>query len=89
MLASGPRATDLVRLKLPTLVIHGLDDTLIAPSGGGRMAALVPGAKLLLIEDMGHDRPRALRPRISQAILDHTAVECAESLGSSSSRASK
>jgi pimeloyl-ACP methyl ester carboxylesterase len=73
MLASGPRATGLARLELPTLVIHGLDDTLIAPSGGERTAALVPRAKLLLVEDMGHDRPRALRPRISQAILDHTA----------------
>jgi pimeloyl-ACP methyl ester carboxylesterase len=68
-----------------------LDETraIAAASGGRRTAALVPNAKLLLIEDMGHDRPRALRPRISQAILDHTAVECAESLGSSSSRASK
>ena len=75
MLASGPRAPGLVGLKVPTLVIHGLDDALIAASGGERTAALVPGAKLLLIEDMGHDRPRALRPRISQAILDHTAEE--------------
>jgi pimeloyl-ACP methyl ester carboxylesterase len=73
MLASGPRADGLTRLRMPTLVIHGLDDTLIDPSGGERTAALVPGANLLLIEDMGHDRPRALRPRISQAILDHTA----------------
>jgi pimeloyl-ACP methyl ester carboxylesterase len=72
MLASGPRATGLSRLNVPTLVLHGLDDTLIAPSGGERTAALIPGAKLLLIEDMGHDRPRALRPPISQAILDHT-----------------
>jgi len=75
MLASGPRASGLVGVNAPTLVIHGLDDTLIAPSGGERTAALIPGARLLLIEDMGHDRPRALRPRISRAILDHTAEE--------------
>ena len=72
MIGSGPRADGLAQLRAPTLVIHGLDDTLIAPSGGERTAALVPGATLLLIEDMGHDRPRALRPRISRAILDHT-----------------
>ncbi len=36
---------------------HGLDDTLITPSVGQRIAELVPDAKLLLIEDMGHDRP--------------------------------
>lgn len=74
MLASGSRAEGLSRLTVPTLVIHGLDDTLIGPSGGRRTADLVPGAKLLLIEDMGHDRPSPLRPRICQAILEHTAA---------------
>lgn len=73
MVASGPRAAGLARLDTPTLVIHGLDDTLIAPSGGERTAALIPGAKLVLIEDMGHDRPRALRPRICREILEHTS----------------
>jgi pimeloyl-ACP methyl ester carboxylesterase len=73
MLASGSRADGLRDLQLPTLVLHGLDDTLIAPSGGERTAALVPGARLLLIEDMGHDRPVALWPRICEAILEHTA----------------
>ncbi len=73
MIASGPRAAGLAQLDVPTLVIHGLDDTLIAPSGGERTAALIPGAELVLIEDMGHDRPRALRPRICREILKHTA----------------
>jgi pimeloyl-ACP methyl ester carboxylesterase len=59
-------------------VIHGLDDTLIAPSGGERTAELVPGARLLLVEDMGHDRPEPLWPQLSGAILEHTA-ECTTS----------
>ena len=74
MLASGPRAEALAQLRVPTLVIHGLDDTLITPSGGRRTAELVPGAKLLLVEDMGHDRPRALWPQLHAAILEHTAT---------------
>jgi pimeloyl-ACP methyl ester carboxylesterase len=74
VLASGSRAEELSKLRTPTLVIHGLDDTLITPSGGRRTAELVPGARLLLIEDMGHDRPRPLWPEILQAILDHTAA---------------
>jgi len=77
MLASGPRADGLRRLRVPTLVIHGLDDTLIAPSGGERTAALVPGAQLLLLEDMGHDRPVALWPAICDAILEHTGSHAA------------
>jgi pimeloyl-ACP methyl ester carboxylesterase len=72
MIASGPRAEGLRRLDVPTLVIHGLDDTLIAPSGGERTAALIPGARLLLLKDMGHDRPEPLWPRICDAILEHT-----------------
>lgn len=72
LIASGSRADALRRVRLPTLVIHGLDDTLVAPSGGRRTAELVPGAKLLLVPDMGHDRPRALWPELCEAILDHT-----------------
>lgn len=77
MIASGSRADGLRRLEVPTLVIHGLDDTLIAPSGGERTAELVPGARLLLIEDMGHDRPEPLWPEICGAILEHTASRAA------------
>ncbi len=72
MLASGPRAEGLHVLEVPTLVIHGLDDTLIQPDGGERTAELVPGARLLLVEDMGHDRPEPLWPLLAEAILLHT-----------------
>jgi pimeloyl-ACP methyl ester carboxylesterase len=74
MLASGPRADALRLLRTPTLVIHGLDDTLIAPSGGERTAELVPGAKLMLVKDMGHDRPQPLWPQLTGAILEHTGT---------------
>jgi pimeloyl-ACP methyl ester carboxylesterase len=77
MLASGPRAEGLRSLTVPTLVIHGLDDTLIQPDGGERTAELVPGARLLLVEDMGHDRPEPLWPLLTGAILDHTAAAAA------------
>jgi pimeloyl-ACP methyl ester carboxylesterase len=72
MISSGSRAEGLARLTVPTLVMHGLDDTLIQPSGGQRTAELVPDARLLLIEDMGHDRPEPLWPQICGAILQHT-----------------
>jgi pimeloyl-ACP methyl ester carboxylesterase len=74
ILTGGSRADGLRALAVPTLVIHGLDDTLIAPSGGERTAELVPGARLLLVEDMGHDRPEPLWPLLAEAILDHTAA---------------
>ncbi|MFJ5718562.1 alpha/beta fold hydrolase [Streptomyces sp. NPDC093149] len=75
LILSGSRAQALRELQVPTLVIHGLDDTLVDPSGGERTAELVPGAKLLLIPDMGHDRPRELWPEINDAIEAHTGRE--------------
>ena len=70
---SAPRAEALGELRVPTLVIHGRDDTLILPNGGERTAELVPGAHLLLLGDMGHDLPPPLWPVIIDAIISHTA----------------
>jgi pimeloyl-ACP methyl ester carboxylesterase len=74
MLLAGSRADALKALNVPTLVIHGLDDTLIDPSGGRRTAELIPGATLLLITDMGHDRPRELWDDLCDAIEAHTRL---------------
>lgn len=73
MVLAGSRADGLRALRVPTLVVHGLDDTLIDPSGGRRTAELVPGAELLLVPDMGHDRPPALWPVLVDALAAHTA----------------
>ena len=72
MILDGSRADGLRALDTPTLVIHGQDDTLIDPSGGRRTAELVPGAKFLLVEDMGHDRPQELWQTLIDAIAEHT-----------------
>lgn len=69
--ASGRRTDGLKGITTPTLVIHGTDDTLIAPSGGVRAAELIPNAKLDMVDDMGHDLPRALWPRITGSIIGH------------------
>jgi pimeloyl-ACP methyl ester carboxylesterase len=69
--ASGRRTEGLQGLDVPTLVIHGRDDTLIAPSGGFRTAELVPGAHLLFVADMGHDMPQPLWPLFVDSIVSH------------------
>ncbi|MEI8238639.1 MAG: alpha/beta hydrolase [Actinomycetota bacterium] len=70
--ASGRRTDALQHLAVPTLVIHGRDDTLITPSGGFRTAELIPGAHLLFVSDMGHDMPEPLWPLFVDSILSHT-----------------
>lgn len=69
--ASGARTEGLQQLDVPTLVIHGRDDTLITPSGGLRTAELIPGAHLLLVADMGHDMPEPLWPLFVDSIHGH------------------
>ena len=68
IIASGPRADGLRALDVPTVVIHGLDDALINPTGGRRTAELIPGAALVEVADMGHDLPEPLWPQIVEAI---------------------
>ena len=68
--ASGRRTEQLRAIKTPTLVIHGKDDTLISPSGGERTAELIPNAKLVLVDDMGHDMPKPLWGFLVKLITD-------------------
>ena len=70
--ADGSRAKRLHRVNVPTLVIHGKDDRLVSPSGGRATAKAIPGAKLLMVDDMGHDMPRPLWPKLVDAIVEHT-----------------
>lgn len=70
--ATGDREAGLAQLDVPTLVIHGRDDTLIRPAGGLRTAEVVPGAHMLFVGDMGHDLPRPLQPLIIDNLVAHT-----------------
>jgi pimeloyl-ACP methyl ester carboxylesterase len=74
ILASGDRTTEVSAIRAPTLVIHGTSDRLVNVSGGKATAKAIPGAKLELIDGMGHDLPRGVWPRIVGAISEHTAA---------------
>ena len=69
--ASGSRKERLRVVKAPTLVIHGTVDPLVHPMGGKDTAASIPGAKLLMVEGMGHALPYELWPEIIDAIAAH------------------
>lgn len=74
VVASGSRADGLAALAIPTLVIQGDADRLVAPSGGRRTAELVPGATYVEIEGMAHDLPPALWDRYVELIGDFIAA---------------
>lgn len=69
--SSGDRSEALRTLDIPTLVIHGRDDTLLTPSGGERTAELIPGSVFMFVTDMGHDLPLPLWPIFVDAITAH------------------
>ncbi len=71
ILASGSRKERLHTVKAPTLVIHGTVDPLVHPMGGKDTAASISGAKLLMIEGMGHALPIRMWPQIIDAIDAH------------------
>lgn len=60
----GSRSARLATVRLPFLVLHGTADTLIDVSGGRRTADVVPGARCVEIDGMGHDYPRHFWPRL-------------------------
>lgn len=68
IMAGGDRVAVLKTIVAPTLVIHGRADPLVPVSGGIDTAQLIPGAKLELIEGMGHDLPDELIPRFLELI---------------------
>jgi pimeloyl-ACP methyl ester carboxylesterase len=71
--ASGDRTAALRKLSLPATVIHGNRDALIRPSGGRATARAIPGARLRIVEGMGHDLPRDLWPLFVGEIADTAA----------------
>jgi pimeloyl-ACP methyl ester carboxylesterase len=71
-IAASPDRTEALRAVVaPTLVIHGLVDPLVLPTGGIATAKAVPGSRLLTFPDMGHDLPRVRWDEMIDAIVDN------------------
>jgi pimeloyl-ACP methyl ester carboxylesterase len=69
--ASGSRKASLPQIKAPTLVIHGADDPLVPLAAGEDTARSILGARLVVIERMGHSLPMAVWPRLIDEIATH------------------
>lgn len=69
VVVSPDRTEALTNVSIPTLVIHGLADKLVDPSGGFATASAIPDSKILTFEGMAHEVPEALWGEISDAVL--------------------
>jgi pimeloyl-ACP methyl ester carboxylesterase len=73
IVASGDRTPLLRTITAPTVVIHGTKDKLVPPSGGRATAKAIPGARLVMIDGMGHDLPRGAWPQMLDAMVENVA----------------
>ncbi len=64
VLGQRDRTGSLAAIGVPTVVLHGLADPLVNPSGGIAIARAVPGARFVGFSGMGHDLPRGLWPDV-------------------------
>jgi pimeloyl-ACP methyl ester carboxylesterase len=74
LLATGD---DLARRRLagitaPTLVIHGTEDPVFPIAHGAALADDIPGARLLELEQTGHELPPVVWDTVIPAILEHS-----------------
>lgn len=64
---SGPAITEITR---PTLVVHGEDDPLIKPGAARAIASRIPGSRLLLLPEMGHELPEHAWKPLAAAVRE-------------------
>ncbi|SFI84105.1 Pimeloyl-ACP methyl ester carboxylesterase [Bosea sp. OK403] len=69
--ATGDLRPRLSQITAPTLAVHGADDSLVPTAAGADIAASISGARLMIIDGMGHDLPAPLYNRVVRAIAEN------------------
>jgi pimeloyl-ACP methyl ester carboxylesterase len=68
---TGDRSAEVATIAVPTLVLHGADDPLLQPAHGEHTAELIPNAELVIYEDMGHNLPDPVLPKLLERMIEH------------------
>jgi len=71
ILASRHQLQGAHSLAIPTLITHGAADPLLPVAHAWNAAQVIPEAKLLIIDGLGHEFPRPIWPTIIRAIREH------------------
>lgn len=64
------RRTRLAAIRARTLVIQGLADPIVPPETGRAVAQAIPGAKLVMVEGLGHILKRRVWPLVIDEIIE-------------------
>ena len=62
----------LSEIEVPVLVIHGTDDPLFPLAHGEELARAIPGARLVVIDGLGHELPPWAWDDVLPALIAHT-----------------
>jgi len=73
IVATGSFERLLSKVKAPTEIIHGTADRMVSPKGGQRSARRIKGARLTMIDGLGHDLPDAVMPRLAAKTIENVA----------------
>ena len=73
ILADSGRAAALADIRVPTLVLHGKADPLVPLACGEDTARRIPGARMVGIDEMGHDLPPGVVTRLLALLMPHFA----------------
>jgi pimeloyl-ACP methyl ester carboxylesterase len=74
IMADADRSSLLPRITAPTLVIHGSADPLVPVACGRELSRLIAGAKLDVVDGMGHDLPQSLWSRFRDGIAANASL---------------
>jgi pimeloyl-ACP methyl ester carboxylesterase len=69
-LTAEPWLERLGAVRVPALVIGGVEDVLVPVENARMIAAALPNARLIVFEGMGHDLPKRVWPQVTDAIAE-------------------
>jgi len=70
IIKTGDRSAEVAAIKVPTLVLHGADDTLLPPAHGEHTASLIEGSTFQIFEGMGHNIPEPIMPKLIAMMVE-------------------
>lgn len=71
ILGTGSLVKFARRITTPTVVIHGSHDPMIRIRNGRNLARLIPGARFVVVDGMGHDLPAQVWRPVIEALVEN------------------
>ncbi|KAF8289889.1 hypothetical protein TcBrA4_0134780 [Trypanosoma cruzi] len=75
LLNAKDRTTGLKRIHVPTVILHGTKDPIVPYVNGKQLAGMIPQAKFVTLEGIGH----VLHPALREKIIDTLAANMQQS----------